>query len=351
MNRKDPSALNTEVLHTAWPFDSLTLEIPIVDVTNPAFALDDNSTTRATLRQLYEADEQRQARMPGVIRTLTLRLGARQSKLLHGLVHANSDHLGGLHTYLMKLGADNLPAGLDSPIDRKIAASPHAISMRLRLQQCAMLLAEGLQESLVQSPRKPLHLLNIAGGTAIDSLNALILLQQKDPALLRRPITIFVLDIDSLAPDFGARALSVLTAPGHILSGLDLHFEHQVYDWNDTRLLVDRIEQSAASQAILAASSEGGLFEYATDSAIVANLQALAAPYAGTEVIVGSVTNADPLRRASIKRARFKVVPRGVEGILSLAAQAGLELTRVEHTPLSDQIVFQPRAGFERDRP
>lgn len=351
MNLKDASAPNMEVLHTTWLLDSHTLEIPIVDVTNPAFALDDNPTTRATLRQLYEAEERRQARVPGVISALTLRLGARQSKLLHGLVHANSDHLGGLHTYLMKLGEDNLPIGLDTPIDRKVAASPHAISMRLRLQQCAMLLAEGLHEALAQSPSKPLHLLNIAGGTAIDSLNALILLQRKDPVLLRRPITILVLDIDSLAPDFGARAVSVLTAPGHILSGLDLHFKYQRYDWNDTRLLVDRIQQSAASQAILAASSEGGLFEYGTDSAIIANLQALAAPSPGPEVIVGSVTGADPLRRASIKRARFKIVPRGVEGIRPLAAQAGLELTRVEHTPLSDQVVFQPKAGLRREAP
>jgi len=341
---------NTEVLHVDWPSGAHTLKIPIVDVTNPAFALNDDPSAKATLQQRYEVEEQRLSKTPRLISTLTLRLGARQSQLLHGLVHAGTDHLGGLHTYLMKLGADNLPAGFDGPIDRKVAATPHALSMRLRLQQCAMLLAEGLQDALAQSPSKPLHLLNIAGGTAIDSLNALILLHRKDPALLRRPIKIFVLDIDPIAPDFGARAASVLSAPGHILSGLDLHFEHQPYDWNDIRPLVDRIRQSTASQAILAASSEGGLFEYATDSAIVANLQALAN---GTDVkaIVGSVTCSDPLRRASIKRARFKLIPRGVEGIHALAEQAGLELRRFEHTPLSDQVALRPKAASSPEVP
>lgn len=341
---------NTEVLHVDWPSDSHTLEIPIVDVTNPGFALDDDPSTRASLQQLYEVEEQRQAKTPRLIRALTLRLGARQSRLLHGLVHAGADHLGGLHTYLMKLGADNLSAGFNGPTDRKVAATPHALSMRLRLQQCAMLLAEGLQDALAQSPSKSLHMLNIAGGTAIDSLNALILLHRKDPALLRRPIKIIVLDIDPIAPDFGARAASVLSAPGHILAGLDLHFEHQSYDWNDTRLLVDRIRQSTASQAILAASSEGGLFEYATDSAIVANLQALAH---GTDVkvVVGSITCSDPLRRASIKRAHFKLIPRGVEGINELAERAGLELRRFEHTPLSDQVALRPKAASSPEVP
>jgi hypothetical protein len=337
-----------EVLHVTWPYGSHVLEIPIVDVTSPAFALDDNATTKATLQELYEVEEQRQAKVPGIIRALTLRLGARQSKLLHGLVHAKSDHLGGLHTYLMKLGADNLPTGFDAPIDLKIAATPHAISMRLRLQQCAMLLAEGLQNALAQSPSQPLHLLNIAGGTAMDSLNALILLRRKDPALLRRPIKIFVLDIDPIAHGFGARAASVLTSPGHVLSGLALDFEHQSYDWNDTHALVDLVHQSLESHAILAASSEGGLFEYGTDSALVENLQALAA---SVEVIVGSVTGSDAVRRASIKRAHFKLVPRGVEGIRPLAEKAGLELTRFEHTPLSDQVVFRRKGVPSQEVP
>jgi hypothetical protein len=332
-----------EMPHVAWPFNSDTLDIPIVDITNPHFALDETSSNQTSLQQLYEAEERRQAKTPRLLRTIALRLGARQSRLLHGLVHSATDHLDGLHTYLMKLGAENLPSGFNTPIDRKVAATPHATYMRLRLQQCATLLAESLQNVLQQFPSKPLHLINIAGGPAIDSLNALIVLHRKDPALLRRAIRLLVLDIDTIGPAFGARAAAVLVHPGNPLSGLDLHYEHQPYDWNDTRSLIERIRQSIASDAILAASAEGGLFEYANDSAIVANLKALAAQGRGATHVVGSVTSSDPLRCASIKRAQFKLVPRGVEGFRPLADQAGFEVTRVEHTPLSKQVVLSPK--------
>lgn len=330
-----------DLLYVAWPFNGQVLNIPIVDVTNPRFAIEDKPLTRVSLQKLYEAEEHRQAKTPRLLRALTLRVGARQSRLLHGLVHSETDHLGGLHTYLMKLGPDNLPQGFDSPIDRKVAATPHATAMRLRLQQCAMLLADGLQGALEQSPTAPLHLLNIAGGTAVDSLNALILLHQKNPALLRRPIRILVLDIDSIGPDFGAKAVTVLTQPGNILSGLDLRFDHQSYDWNNTQLLADQVRKSTAAGAVIAVSAEGGLFEYANDSVILGNLEALAGHTANVEFVVGSVTCSDPLRRASIKRTHFKVVPRGVEGFRPLAEQAGFELTRVEHTPLSDQVALR----------
>jgi hypothetical protein len=338
-----------DVLYVSWPFNGQMLDIPIVDVTNPRFAIEDNPSTNASLQKLYEAEEHRQAKTPRLLRALTLRIGARQSRLLHGLLHSQTGHLGGLHTYLMKLGADNLPTGFDSPIDRKVAATPHAIAMRLRLQQCAMLMAECVQDALEQSPSAPLHLLNIAGGTALDSLNALILLHQKNPALLRRPIRILVLDIDSIGPDFGARALTVLTQPGNVLSGLDLHFDHQSYDWNNTQLLADQVRKSTAAGAVIAVSAEGGLFEYANDSVILANLEALATPLTNVEFVVGSVTCSDPLRRASIKRAHFKVVPRGIEGFRPLAEQAGFELTRVEHTPLSDQVVLRRKITAKQE--
>ena len=338
-----------DLLYVAWPFNGQMLDIPIVDVTNPRFAIEDNPSTRASLQKLYEAEEHRQAKTPRLLRALTLRVGARQSKLLHGLVHSETDHLGGLHTYLMKLGPDNLPQGFDSPIDRKVAATPHATAMRLRLQQCAMLLAEGLQGALEQSPSAPLHLLNIAGGTAVDSLNALILLHQKNPVLLRRPIRIVVLDIDPIGPDFGAKAVTVLTQPGNALSGLDLHFDHEPYDWNDTQLLGNQVRKSTAAGAIVAVSAEGGLFEYANDSVIVANLEALAADLTNVKFVVGSVTCSDPLRRASIKRTHFKVVPRGVEGFRPLAEKTGFELIRVEHTPLSDQVVLRRKTTAKQE--
>lgn len=334
-------AMTSKTLYVEWPFESGTQQVPIVDVMNSHFALDDTPSTALSLQQAYEAEEQRQAKTPRLLRAIALRLGAKKSRLLDGLVHTSTNHLGGLHTYLMKLGAENLPTGFNSPIDYKVASTPHAVSMRLRLQQCATLLAEGMEETLAKSPTAPLHLINIAGGTAIDSLNALLILCQKNPVLLERPIKILVFDLDAIGPDFGARATKVLTQSGGPLSGLDLHFEHHRYNWSNIQPLMDQLQQSSLSVAIIVASSEGGLFEYANDSDIVANLKALATPNNGTQLVVGSVTSSHHLRRASIKRAHYKLIPRGVEGFRPLASHAGFEVSQIKSNPLSDQVALQ----------
>src|SRR5262249_56045025 len=82
----------------------------------------------------------------------------------------------------MKLGGANLVPPFDSPTDRVLAASPQATSMRLRLQQLVQLMAAGLAAELAPGSAAPLHLLNIGGGTAIDSLNTLLMLQQRSPS-------------------------------------------------------------------------------------------------------------------------------------------------------------------------
>ena len=71
-------------------------------------------------------------------------------------------------------------------------------------------------------------------------------------------------------------SLQALAAPGGPLAGLDVAFQHHPYDWNDTAPLARLLAGLTARGAIIAASSEGGLFEYGTDDAVVANLTALA---------------------------------------------------------------------------
>src|SRR5262249_59657568 len=108
---------------------------------------------------------------------------------------------------------------------------------RLRLQAAAGLLAESLVPALAARPG-PLHLLNIGGGPAIDSLNALLLLRRDHPERLAgRPVRIHVLDIDAEGPAFGARALAAVQAPGASLEGLDAGLAHVAYDWNESHRL------------------------------------------------------------------------------------------------------------------
>ena len=135
---------------------------------------------------------------------------------------------------MLKLGAEHLPAGFDGPMDRKVAAAPHMTLVRLRMQQIAKLLVEALLAPLAAAPDAPLALVNIAGGPALDSINALIVLARAHASLLRRPIAIHVFDAQPDGPAFGARALRALAAPGAPLGGIDVQFEHHAYDWNDT---------------------------------------------------------------------------------------------------------------------
>jgi hypothetical protein len=199
-----------------------------------------------------------------------------------------------------------------------------------------------LERLLAANATAPLVLINIGGGPAIDSLDALILLCQRNPALLTRPIAIHVLDIDAAGPHFGAAALAAMSAPDQPLAGLDIAFTHELYDWNKRALLGDLVQRAAAQRAILAASSEGALFEYGSDDAVVANLATLRHGGRGVKLVVGSVTSADALHRQTVANTRFRLVPRGLEGFRPVAERGGFRIARIEAAPLGDQVLLEP---------
>jgi len=93
---------------------------------------------------------------------------------------------------------------------------------------------------------------------------------------------------------------------------------------------------------MIAASSEGALFEYGSDGAIVANLEALRANGAGVRFVAGSVTSADETRRRMIAETQIRLIPRGIAGFAPLAAQAGFRIATVKSVLLSDQVLLRP---------
>jgi hypothetical protein len=334
-----PQAKPTDLV---WAKTAGGQELPVINVTQPRFALADDVDANAALLGAYVEAERRWARTPRFLSWMMMALAARQSRLLDAVRRPQEGYLDGLTTYIMKLGAENLPAPFDRKMDRRVAAAPAVVAMRLRLQQCAQLLAEGLAAPLRRAPAAPLCLLNIAGGTAIDSLNALILLRRDAPELLARPIQILVLDLAAGAPAFGANALAALTREGRALAGLDIAFRHEFHDWNQAAPLADIVQQAAAQGVIVAASSEGGLFEYGSDDAIVSNLSALRDGDHGAALVVGSVTGADAIRRGQIAGGKFKLVPRGLDGFAPLAARGGFALAKAKRAPISDQVLLTP---------
>src|SRR5262249_21987840 len=152
-----------------------------------------------------------------------------------------------------------------------------------------------------------------------------------------------VFDAQQDGPTFGARALLALSAPEGPLHGLEVQFEHHAYDWNDTAPLARLLAGLAARRAIIAASSEGGLFEYGTDDAIVANLTALVR--AGVPIVAGSVTSSSEVRKRMIAHAKFRLFARGLEGFAPLAERSGYAIAESRTAiMLSEQVLLRLRA-------
>jgi len=316
------------------------IELPIIDVTSPLFAVPDDPASFDALLAEYKVAEEKQAKTPVLLRRLFMKLGSRRSQLLRALFLPEGSFLGGLPTYIMKLGPTNLPDGFNTSIDQRIVASPHARFVRLRLQHCAMLLADGLEPLLAADPAAPLHFINIGGGPAMDNINALLLLAKRQRQLLARPIQIHVCDLDTKGPAFGANVVTALRTSGAPLTDFDITFDRTPYNWNDTAALVSLLASIDEPNAIIATSSEGALFEYGSDEAIVANLRTL---HSRARLVVGSVTSNQPIRREQIRATRFSLHPRGLEGFRPLAEQAGYTVARAEITPLSDHVLLRPR--------
>ena len=314
------------------------LALPVIDVTHPRFAVADDAKSLEAQREAFLKWDRERRRVPKFVTRLMLHFAAKRSPLVRAIFQSDKGFLDSITTYMMKLGEQNLPPGFDGRIDRKIAASPHTVFIRLRMQQIAKLLAEALVAPLGESPGVPLHFINIAGGPALDSINAVILLNRDRPDLLTRSIVIHVLDAQDDGPFFGANALTALKSERGPLHRLNVDFEHQPYDWNETAPLSQLVAELQSRGAILAASSEGGLFEYGGDEAIIANLTALRA---GVKLVAGSVTSASDMRKQMIAETRFRIVPRGIEGFAPLAAQAGYRIAKTEPAILSDQVLLQ----------
>jgi hypothetical protein len=309
------------------------VSLAVIDVTHPAFAVAPTDTEIEAMSHQFVLESGQRQEIPAALRE-----ALQQSMLGRGLMAASGTFLSGMNTYLLKLGPENLGAEAH-PLDRRIAASFPALVTRLRLQDMARLLGDALSRGAAARPHRPLALVNIGGGPAADSWNALIHLNAEHPDLLAgRTIAIIVLDQDVHGPAFGGRAVETLRAPGAPLGGLDVGFRHVSYQWSDANRLRQALDDLRAADALCAISSEGALFEYGSDTDIVANLQALHAGTAPDAIVVGSVTRDDEPLRALPRTDRAATRPRTLEGFRSLAEHAGWSVQRVIERPFSYNV-------------
>jgi len=307
--------------------------LPVIDITNAAFAVEKSEAELAAMADqfLIESAQQREL-------TPALREAMQHSTLGRGLMAAAGSFLDGMSTYRLKLGPDNLWAGASS-IDRSIAGSFPAFTSRLRLQDMARLIAEGLSVTVAAEPRRKVILINIGGGTGSDSWNALIHLraQQLSP-LAGREIVIAVLDSDCSGPGFGSRAVEALRTEDAPLNGIDISFRHYKYDWSNIEELQAKLRLLNAEDAACSISSEGGLFEYGSDAEIRSNLKALHSGTASDAQISGSVTRDGGPMHASQAASFIRSRPRTLEEFTSLAEEAGWTVQRAIERPFSFHV-------------
>jgi hypothetical protein len=321
------------------------LELPIIDVTHPAFEVSLSESELKALLQQFLQEVKGPEKTPAFLRQLLFSFMRKRSVIMRGLMGATGTFMSGMNTYLMKLGPDNLNKRFFSSIDHRIAASPAGLYMRLRLQDMAHLLADALFPPLGARQEATLHLLNIGGGSAIDSLNALILIRKRYPELLvGRQIFIYSLDQDSDGPNFGSRALASLRAEGAPLHGLEISFQHTSYNWSNPAELRTLVESFDNGPSVMAVSSEGALFEYGSDEDITGNLQALGEVTLANAVVAGSVTRADDLGRmlnGAGLGSQAAIQFRGLEAFTALAVRSGWIVTKVIDRPLSHDILLE----------
>ncbi len=316
------------------------IDLPIVDVTHPAFALDISEVEMRELLDRFLREGRPLERLPKPLRNLLLRFFLRGSVLAGGIRQARGTFMTGMHTYLLKLGPEMLGAASSKPIDRRIAGALPALCVRLRLQDVARMMADALAPALRADRVRPLHFVNIAGGPAIDTLNALILLRKEHKSALgERRVSIDVLDLDDAGPAFGNAALAALSGTAAPLYGMQVAFRHVRYDWAHTADLTAVLRAAHEAGAIIICSSEGGLFEYGSDDEIEANLKALRAG-GDVRAVVGSVTRADEPTQLLRKTGAAAIHPRGLAVFRSLVENTGWRISRVVERPFSDQVLL-----------
>jgi hypothetical protein len=315
------------------------VELPVIDITHPAFELNLVAADLAARRAKFFSVMERRAKTPLFVRRLLMRLYVRRSVLMQGLMKASNRFLSGMNTYLLKIGPDNLGAAYTKSGDRQVAGSFPVLAVRLRLQDTAKALADGFTGILASKPAAPLHLINIAGGHAADSLNALILARRgRSPLLKGRRIFIHILDLEQDAPDFGRRSLAALQDDGAPLHGLNVTFSYLNYNWSDPTVLRSFLSALEPGEKVVALSSEGGLFEYGSDKDILSNLAVFLEATPGDAFIVGSVTRKAEERWRVHGPSLIPIVHRGLTAFGTLIKDSGWAIESASEGPFSDVV-------------
>jgi hypothetical protein len=309
-----------KVAGISYAFTENGIELPVLDITHPFFLRSINEEKLdEMLNEIKQKGEER-AESFNKIPAFIMNFIAKRSYIMAGFMLKDTEDtfLSGMSTLMMKFGPELIGKGRRKYFERLGSKAFGAILLRMRVRDVCKLHADTLETQLIKEKDKNLCFINIAGGAACDSINALITVLKKDPSLLKnREIEINVFDIDRFGPSFARNCVESLKSSDNYFSGLNISFNHIYYNWNDTLGLKDFLIKR--KEWLIIASSEGGLFEYASDEDIISNLNILYDNSSKNMKIVGSairdVNTVDPGILASMKLTNIKARLLGVEGL------------------------------------
>lgn len=318
----------------SYAFTMDGIELPVLDITNPLFisSIDEDKLERMIAEIAPEARKRAESfkKIPQFIK----RYLSRRSYIMAGMLEmeSGSDYVSGLSTMMMKLGPGLIGKGRGKFLDRVGSGASGAVMLRMRTRDLSEFLASSIKNSLKLHPGKDLCLINIGGGTATDSLNALILIQKSEPELLSGlKIELNILDIDNYGPNFAIRCTEELISGRGVLKGIDLSCRHINYNWKD----VSGLEALMMSRKgwITLCSSEGGLFEYADEEDIMNNLRVIISNSVNRPALSGSLIkdqlSVDPIFSETLDMTALKPKQFGIEGLKRMADRTGWKISNI----------------------
>lgn len=331
---KKTSIEKRKIPGVSYAFTKDGIELPVLDISNPLFisSIDEVKLERMIWEIAPEAKKRAESfnKIPAFIK----RFLSKRSFIMAGMMEmtSGSEYLSGLSTMMMKLGPGFIGKGRGKFLDRLGSGAVGAVMIRMRTRDTSRFLASSIISSLKASPGKDLCLINIGGGTATDSLNALILIHKSEPELISEiKIELNILDVDDYGPYFACRCAEALISETGVLNGIKLSCRHNSYNWRDVSGLGELLKRRTEWVSIF--SSEGGLFEYASEEDIVNNLRIISQNVRNGTSFSGSVVkdpfNVDPVFSETLDLTTIKPVQYGMEGLKMLAEKSGWSIFNI----------------------
>jgi hypothetical protein len=328
--------IRNKIPELSYAFTSDGVELPVLDITHPLF---NSCTDDRVLKKMIpyvekngEKNAEKFNRIPLFIKKYLADRSFAMSELL--LKGGENSFASGITTLMMKLGPDLIGKGKKRFWDRQVNKGFGALLIRMRVRDISIIQADATVPLLIRNPGKSLCFINIAGGAASDSINALFLIQKENPELLKnRKTEINVLDIDTFGPSFAEKSIDILKSPGRKFHDLDISFRHIHYDWNNSGKLAELL--SERREWLQVCSSEGGLFEYCSDEVILNNLNTIYA-HSGDEIIIAGslvhdIKTVDAGMIGALKIST-NIKPRflGIEGLKRLSKPVGWKVESIK---------------------